>query len=129
MGGEYFMQKVDAPESGDPSFQGAEAVFSWLLTGEVRVYSTQNGDFKQISPLRTVFSGGPGAWEARGARQHRRSRQRADFGGTFWRFTPMVNWYMSDHARLEIAHGYGSLNRFGLIGKTHFFQTRLQLQL
>ena len=24
----------------------------------------------------------------------------------------MVNWYLSDHVRLEAAYGYGSLNRF-----------------
>ena len=40
----------------------------------------------------------------------------------------MVNWYMSDNVRLEFAYGYGSLNRFDLVGKTQFFQTRIQLQ-
>ena len=30
----------------------------------------------------------------------------------------MVNWYLSDNVRLEMTYGYGSLNRFGLIGKT-----------
>ena len=32
-------------------------------------------------------------------------------------------------AKEPAAYGYGSLDRFGLVGKTHFFQTRLQLQL
>jgi phosphate-selective porin OprO/OprP len=50
-------------------------------------------------------------------------------GGRFWRLTPMVNWYLSDHVRLEITYGYGSLDRFELRGKTQFFQSRLQLQL
>ena len=54
---------------------------------------------------------------------------RRSHGGTFWRFTPMVNWYLSDHLRLETAYGYGSLDRFGVVGKTQFFQTRLQLQI
>ncbi len=40
----------------------------------------------------------------------------------------MVNWYMSDNVRLEFTYGYGSLNRFDLVGKTQFFQTRVQLQ-
>jgi hypothetical protein len=31
--------------------------------------------------------------------------------------------------RFEVAYGYGSLDRFGLVGKTQFFQTRLQLVL
>ena len=47
-------------------------------------------------------------------------------GGKYWRFTPMLNWHLSDHIRLEASYGYGSLDRFELMGKTHFFQTRIQ---
>ena len=129
MGGEYFMQQVDATQSGDPSFHGGEAFFSWLITGEVRVYNTQNGDFKQVSPLRTVFSGGPGAWEIVAHVNTVDLDSGSISGGKFWRFTPQVNWYLSDNVRLELAYGYGSLNRFGLVGKTHFVQTRIQMQL
>jgi phosphate-selective porin OprO and OprP len=50
-------------------------------------------------------------------------------GGKFWRFTPMVNWHLSDHVRLELTYGYGRLHRFDLTGNTHFFQSRLQLTL
>jgi phosphate-selective porin OprO/OprP len=102
---------------------------SWLITGDVRTYSTRNGDFKQISPLRPVFSGGPGAVEIVAHINQVDLDSGPISGGTFWRFTPMVNWYLSDHVRLEIAYGYGSLNRFNTVGKTHFFQTRLQFQL
>jgi len=41
----------------------------------------------------------------------------------------MLNWYLSDNIRLEFAYGFGSLNRFGLVGHTQFFQSRIQLQL
>ena len=42
----------------------------------------------------------------------------------------MVNWHLSDNVRLELAYGYGSLDRFGISGgKTQFFQSRIQLQL
>ena len=50
-------------------------------------------------------------------------------GGTFWRVTPGVNWYLSDNVRLEFEYGYGVLTRFGTTGATQFFQCRLQLQL
>ena len=50
-------------------------------------------------------------------------------GGKFWRYTPMVNWYLSDNVRFEFVYGFGSLNRFGLVGHTQFFQTRMQLVL
>jgi phosphate-selective porin OprO/OprP len=50
-------------------------------------------------------------------------------GGKFWRITPMVNWHMGDNVRLEFVYGYGSLDRFDLVGKTQFFQSRFQFQL
>jgi phosphate-selective porin OprO/OprP len=50
-------------------------------------------------------------------------------GGKFWRITPMVNWHMSDNVRLEFVYGYSALDRFDLVGKTHYFQSRFQFQL
>jgi hypothetical protein len=41
----------------------------------------------------------------------------------------MVNWHMSANLRLEFVYGYSSLDRFGTVGKTQYFQSRLQLQL
>jgi phosphate-selective porin OprO and OprP len=128
-GSEFFLQNVDAPESGNPFFHGGEVVATWLITGETRSYNTKGGYFNQISPKRPVFYGGPGAWEVVGHYTYIDLDSGTLSGGKFWRVTPMVNWYLSDHVRLEAAYGYGSLNRFGLVGATQFFQTRLQLQL
>ena len=128
-GTEYFFQKADAPASGDPFFHGGDVVMSWLAKGETRVYNTRGGFFNQVSPLRPVFQGGPGAWEIVTRFSYIDLDSAAIHGGEFWRFTPMVNWHLSDNVRLEMAYGYGSLDRFGLVGATHFFQTRLQLQL
>jgi phosphate-selective porin OprO/OprP len=50
-------------------------------------------------------------------------------GGILWRITPMINWHLTDNLRLEMAYGYGVLNRFGMKGDTQFFQSRLQMQL
>ena len=94
IGSEYFCQKVDAPESGAPVFQGGPG--GWELVGRVSYIDLDSGSLQ---------------------------------GGRFWRLTPMVNWYLSDHVRLEMTYGYGTLDRFELRGKTHFFQTRLQLQM
>jgi len=128
-GSEYFLQQADAPQSGNPLFHGGDAVATWLLTGETRSYNTRGGFFNQISPARTVFEGGPGAWEIVARFSYTNLDSQAVHGGTFWRLTPMVNWYLSDHLRLEMAYGYGSLDRFGVVGKTQFFQSRLQVQL
>jgi phosphate-selective porin OprO/OprP len=129
VGTEYFFQQVDAEESGDPFFHGGEAVVTWLATGETRAYNTRGGYFNQVSPARPVFQGGPGAWEIVGRFSYIDLDSQAIRGGRFWRLTPMVNWHLSDQVRLEVAYGYGSLDRFALVGRTHFFQTRVQLQI
>ena len=128
VGSEYFFQSVDSRESGDPDFHGGDVVMSWLPTGETRTYNTRGGFFNQVSPARTVFEGGPGAWELVGRFSYIDLDDGALSGGRFWRLTPMVNWYLSDHVRLEAAYGFGTLDRFTLAGNTHFFQSRLQLQ-
>jgi phosphate-selective porin OprO/OprP len=129
IGSEYFFQQVDAPESGDPRFHGGDVVATWLMTGETRTYNTRGGFFNQVSPKRPLFQGGPGAWELVGRASYIDLDSGSLRGGRFWRLTPMVNWYLSDHVRLEMTYGYGTLDRFDLRGRTHFFQSRLQLQL
>jgi phosphate-selective porin OprO/OprP len=130
IGTEYFLQWVNSPQENNPFFNGGNVVVSWLPTGEIRPYNTRGGFFDQISPLRQVFTGGPGAWELVANFSYVNLDSRSINGGKFWRFTPMVNWHMSDNVRLEFAYGYGSLNRFGIAGGiTQFFQTRIQLQL
>jgi len=76
-----------------------------------------------------VFEGGPGAWEAVARFSYIDLDSGVLRGGKFWRFTPMVNWHLSDQLRLELAYGYGTLDRFGLRGGTHFFQSRIQMHL
>jgi phosphate-selective porin OprO/OprP len=127
-GMEYFLQGVDALELPDPVFHGGDAVVSWLITGETRKYNTAGGYFLAVSPERTVFDGGGGAWEAVLRMTYVDLDDGPIEGGRFWRFTPMVNWYLSDHLRLELSYGLGQLDRFELLGTTQFFQTRLQFQ-
>jgi phosphate-selective porin OprO/OprP len=129
LGSEYFFQWHDAPESGNPVFNGGNIVATWLVTGEIRPYKTRGGIFDQVSPARPVFQGGPGAVEIVSNFSYVDLDSGTITGGKFWRFTPMLNWYLSDNVRLEFAYGFGSLNRFGLVGHTQFFQSRVQLTL
>jgi phosphate-selective porin OprO and OprP len=127
-GSEYYFQHVNSPSTGNPNFNGGDVVTTWLITGETRPYNTVGGYFKDIAPKRPVFSGGPGAWEAVLRYSYTNLDSRGVHGGTFGRITPMVNWYLSENVRLEMAYGYGRLDRFNLKGNTQFFQTRIQLQ-
>jgi phosphate-selective porin OprO/OprP len=102
---------------------------SWIITGETRPYNTVGGLFKDVTPATSVFAGGPGAWELLLRYSTTDLNSQGIHGGKFQRFTPLMNWYLSDNVRLEFAYGYGVLNRFGLNGTTQFFQTRVQFQL
>ena len=129
VGSEYIFQKVDAPESGNPLFHGGDVFVSWMATGETRSYNTQGGYFNGISPARSIYDGGWGAWEFVARFSYIDLDAGTLRGGKFWRFTPMVNWHMSDNIRLEMVYGRGTLDRFNLHGGTQFFQTRIQFQL
>jgi phosphate-selective porin OprO/OprP len=126
---EYFVNQVRSPEAGDPFFHGGDVFVAHLLTGETRPYNARGAYFNRVSPSRPLFDGGPGAWELVLRYSYSDLDSRTIEGGRFWRITPMVNWHLSDHVRLEFVTGYGLLNRFGTKGRTVFGQTRLQLQL
>jgi phosphate-selective porin OprO/OprP len=129
-GGEYDWQQMDADDTGEkPMFHAGDAVVSWLITGETRPYNAPGGFFGPISPARTVFDGGLGAWEAVLHFSYADFDDDSFQGGKLWRITPMVNWHLSDNLRFELVYGYAELDRFGLEGHTQFFQSRLQITL
>lgn len=129
LGSEVYMHRFNSLQVGDPVFFGGDVMVSYFLTGEVRPYNTATGIFGFVPVNKPVFRGGPGAWEV----LCRYSSLDLDGGilrgGKFWRITPMVNWYLSKDVRLELAYGYGILDRFNLSGATQFFQCRIQFTL
>jgi len=128
-GGEYYVHKFSSAETDNPLFQGGEVMASYIITGESRAYSTVSGIYAFVPVNKSVFKGGPGAWEV----VLRFTELDLDGGtlkgGRFWRLTPMMNWYLSENVRLEFAYGYGVLYRFSLEGTTQFFQSRIQFSL
>ncbi|HEY5826702.1 MAG TPA: porin [Cyclobacteriaceae bacterium] len=128
-GSEVYWHKFNSATANDPLFFGGEVVASYMITGESRPYNTATGILGFVPVSKSIFKGGPGAWEV----LFRASTLDLDGGtiqgGKFWRITPMLNWYLSKDIRFELAYGYGVLDRFGLKGATQFFQSRIQLTL
>lgn len=127
-GSEYWWIHVSSKSQHDPLFHGGDVVMTYLFNDATRVYNTVGGYFRALSPKRPVFQGGPGAWEFVLRYSYTDLDSNNVRGGTFGRITPMVNWYLSTNVRLEMAYGYGRLDRFDLKGNTQFFQSRIQLQ-
>jgi phosphate-selective porin OprO/OprP len=128
LGSEYWFEKISSTPTGNPLFHGGDIVTTWMVTGETRPYNMVGGYFRSIAPTRPVFQGGPGAWELVFRVSYTDLDSQGVHGGRFARVTPMVNWYLSDNVRVEMAYGYGHLDKSGLNGNTQFFQTRIQLQ-
>jgi phosphate-selective porin OprO and OprP len=128
-GSEMYWHNFNSSIDENPLFFGGEVVASYMITGESRPYHTVTSILGFVPIKKSVFKGGPGAWEV----LFRASTLDLDGGvirgGKFWRITPMINWYLSKDIRLEVAYGYGVLDRFNLKGATQFFQTRIQFTL
>lgn len=129
LGTEIYSHRFHSPEANNPVFDGGEFFASYLITGESRPYYAATAVYGFVPVDRPVFKGGPGAWDVvlRFSTFELNGGNLA--GGKFWRITPMVNWYLSKELRLELAYGYGVLDRFNLKGATHFFQARIQVSL
>lgn len=127
-GAEYYGLWARSVPNDNPAFDGGAVMASWLITGEVRPYATPAGIFKSITPRRPVDKGGKGALEAVLQVSYSSYDASTLNGGTFWRVTPMVNWYLDDHLRFEFTYGFGNLNRFSPHATTEFFQARMQFQ-
>jgi phosphate-selective porin OprO/OprP len=129
VGTEYYWLKARSPETRNPWFYGGQFVLTWVTTGETRAYNPVGSYFISVRPEKTVIQGGPGAWETVLSVTYSNLTNSTVQGGIFWRFTPMINWYLTDNLRLEFAYGYGSLQQPGLLGRTMFFQSRIQFEL
>lgn len=128
-GMEYYMNQVNSQSTDNPFFHGGEVLAAYILTGETRPYDKKQALFGPVSPARSVFKGGPGALEFVLRLSYVDLDDEKIEGGKFKRITPMLNWHLSDNARLEFVYGYSELDRFNSSGTTQFLQTRLQLSL
>lgn len=129
VGTEAYAHMFHSLEAKNPTFYGGDIMMSYFLTGESRPYSTDTAIFGFVPVSRSVFKGGPGAWEVL-LRYSAYDLTSGNLqGGQFWRITPMVNWYLSNNIRLELVYGYGVMDRFQMKGGTQFFQSRIQFTL
>jgi phosphate-selective porin OprO/OprP len=128
-GAEYNVHKMNSPALNNPTFSGGEAFVSYMITGEVRPYMKDFGIFSFIKVKRSVFDGGPGAWEAVLRYSNLDLTDGLISGGEVWRFTPAVNWWLNDHIKIFTAYGFTVLNKSGLEGKTNIFQARVMYMI
>jgi phosphate-selective porin OprO/OprP len=122
---EYDWERVELADGRDPVFNGGDVSAVWLVTGEVRPYNSTGGFMQQVTPTKSVFEGGRGAVEAVLNFSYNNFDDQGIQGGKYWRVTPMMNWHLAEGLRVQLAYGYGVLDKLNLKGSTQFFQARL----
>ncbi len=127
MGSEMMIHQFHSQSAANHQFFGGDVVFTCFLTKTKRPYVTKGSIFGFVPVRKSVFKGGIGEWEAVLRFSYLGLDDGVIQGGTFYRITPMVNWYISKAVRMEFIYGYGILERYGLKGSLQIFQARLQL--
>lgn len=119
--GEAVRAKVDAPQSGDPSFGGGYIGAAWVVTGENRPYDQTAGYARRVAP------GSPaGALEL----VARLSRVDLDdgtvSGGRFTKSYLGANWWATSRWKLGMGWGRTWLEDGGVRGTTDALLARVQ---
>jgi phosphate-selective porin OprO/OprP len=124
VGGEWGWQTFDAPTGGRPKFHGETSTWTGSLPGRRGATTRRAATSRPFHRLAPVFEGGPWAVEASLNYSYIDLDGGTLQGGKFWRLGPALKWHLMDYLRIELAYGYGKLDRFGLEGVTQFFQAR-----
>jgi len=129
IGSEVNLHKFTASAAENHSFFGGDVVATYMLTNTRRPYNTTASIFGFMPVRKSIFKGGWGEWEAVLRYSTLDLNDGVVQGGSFWRITPMVNWYMSKNLRTEFIYGYGILDRYKMKGAVQVFQIRFQASL
>jgi phosphate-selective porin OprO/OprP len=128
---EYTSTWVSSPQTTDPHFDGFYITATWCLTGESRPYDRTAAIFGSVQPSRpfSFRHGGIGAWELAARYSHIDLTSGTLEGGEFDRWSAALGWRPTVQWRVEFNYGSGRLDKAGLVGRTNFYQLRLQFQL
>jgi phosphate-selective porin OprO/OprP len=130
VGSEIMMHRFRSSVGEDHNFFGGDMVLTYFFTKTKRPYQTATSTFGFVPATHSVLKkGGWGEWEGVLRYSMLDLNDGSIKGGKFWRITPMINWYVTQFARLEFVYGYGMLHRYQLDGGIHFLQARLQLTI
>ena len=101
--GEYVRADIDRTSSGnvttDFDFYGWYLEGSYFLTGETRNYNGGAGKFDRITPLKSLYQGGPGAWQVAVRYSGIDLDAGTITGGVEHNWTLGLNWYVNPYIR------------------------------
>ncbi len=112
--GEYMQSDVDAPEVGDPAFDGYYLQAGYFFTGESRGYKTSSGAFDRTKPANPLLEdGGMGAWEVLARLSNVDLSDEGVLGGEQENVTVGLNWYPNAATRLMLNYVLADVEDLG----------------
>ncbi len=104
-----------------PAFYGQ---VSYMLTGETRNYKSGKSGFGKVTPKKSLFMGGPGAWEVAVRYSHANLNSKDITGGILSNTTFGLNWYPNTITRISANYIFASVAD---LGNSNIFQMRFQV--
>lgn len=119
-----------SPASGSRSWlTGVYVQASYVLTGEVRKYNAKQGVFGAVNPAHPFGPSGGGAWELAARYSYLDFNDGAILGGRLTDFTAGLNWYLTNHVKLQFNYIRAMLDNPTLgDSDANVFAIRTQLQ-
>jgi phosphate-selective porin OprO/OprP len=129
VGGEYIRTYVDAPELGNPVFNGYNLSASWVITGEMRPYNRKSGIINRYPVAKSVYQGGIGAWEAAVRWSNLDLTDSSVEGGEMDILSLGLNWWLTSYFSASVNYRHIILDRYGTRGTSDGVNIRVVLLL
>ena len=129
LGGEYIHSWVDSREFGQVAFDGYHVSLSWILTGEMRRYNKKNGTFDRYPVAKSVYQGGPGAWETAIRWSSLDLNDASVEGGDMDIISLGLNWWLSSSFLTSVNYRHIMLENDGEEGVSDGVNVRVMLML
>lgn len=127
--GEYVRTDLDSVTDDDPSFDGFHVTASWIVSGEVRPYSRQQGAFSPVPISKSVNQDGWGAWELSTRYSNLNLTDGEVNGGEVDIWSAGINWWLSPYLSFNINYRYITLDRLGVKGNSQGVNSRITMML
>lgn len=126
---ELLRSGVESPQLGNPVFTGYHVSGSWVLTREMRPYNRRSGTLGPVPVSRSVYQGGPGAWEVT-ARYSRLDLSDGQVDGGEMDIVSLgLNWFLTPTFAVNFNYRHIVLDRDGVRGRSDGLMGRVILML
>lgn len=126
---EIIRNQNKSPDLENPVFGGFHVSGTWVLTREMRKYNKRNGTMGGVPVSRSVYQGGPGAWELASRFSRIDLSNGLVDGGEMDILSMGLNWWLQPTFGISLNYRYIILERNQVKGRSSGLLARIILML